>query len=58
MPKRFIARDGFGITQAARHYLAPLINGEDYLGLQAGVASVRIVEASVIAKSVLTHRFR
>ena len=30
MPKRYIAKDGFGITQAARHHLAPLINGEDY----------------------------
>ncbi len=30
MPKRFISRDGFGITAAARRYLAPLIAGEDY----------------------------
>lgn len=30
MPKRFISRDGFGITGAARRYLAPLIAGEDY----------------------------
>ncbi|HET6588253.1 MAG TPA: 6-phosphofructokinase [Oleiagrimonas sp.] len=28
MPKSFIARDGFGITAAARRYLAPLIHGE------------------------------
>ncbi len=30
LPKRFITSDGFGITQAARRYLAPLIRGEDY----------------------------
>ena len=30
MPKSFISRDGFGITAAARRYLAPLIAGEDY----------------------------
>lgn len=30
MPRRFISRDGFGITAAARRYLAPLIAGEDY----------------------------
>jgi ATP-dependent phosphofructokinase / diphosphate-dependent phosphofructokinase len=30
MPKSFIRRDGFGITAAARRYLAPLIEGEDY----------------------------
>ena len=28
MPKSFITRDGFGITAAARRYLAPLIGGE------------------------------
>jgi 6-phosphofructokinase len=28
MPKSFISRDGFGITPAARRYLAPLIRGE------------------------------
>ena len=30
MPSDFISRDGFGITQLARDYLAPLIEGEDY----------------------------
>ncbi len=30
MPKKFIAKDGMGITAAARRYLAPLIRGEDY----------------------------
>ena len=30
MPKSYISTDGFGITPAARRYLAPLIQGEDY----------------------------
>lgn len=30
LPKRYISSDGFGITAAARRYLAPLIRGEDY----------------------------
>ncbi|HET6654797.1 MAG TPA: 6-phosphofructokinase, partial [Gammaproteobacteria bacterium] len=30
MPRKFISRDGFGITPAGRAYLAPLIKGEDY----------------------------
>lgn len=30
MPRSYISRDGFGITPAARRYLAPLIQGEDY----------------------------
>lgn len=30
LPAKFITRDGFGITEAARRYLQPLIRGEDY----------------------------
>jgi 6-phosphofructokinase 1 len=30
IPKSYITADGFGITPAARRYLAPLIQGEDY----------------------------
>ncbi len=30
MPKGFISRDGFGVTQKCRDYLEPLIQGEDY----------------------------
>lgn len=30
MPKSFITRDGFGITDKCRDYLAPLMKGEDY----------------------------
>jgi len=30
MPRRFISKDGFGITAAARRYLEPLIRGEAY----------------------------
>ena len=30
MPAEFITEDGFGITEACREYLAPLIQGEDY----------------------------
>ncbi len=30
LPKRYITKDGFGITAAARRYLEPLIKGEDY----------------------------
>ncbi len=30
MPREFITEDGFGITEACRRYLEPLIVGEDY----------------------------
>ncbi|MGI9270140.1 MAG: 6-phosphofructokinase [Woeseiaceae bacterium] len=30
LPRRYITKDGFGITAAARRYLEPLIKGENY----------------------------
>ena len=30
LPRRYISKDGFGITEAARRYLQPLIRGENY----------------------------
>lgn len=30
LPRKYITRNGFGITDAGREYLAPLIHGEDY----------------------------
>lgn len=30
LPRRYITKDGFGITAAARRYLQPLIRGENY----------------------------
>ena len=37
MPRKYITRDGFGITDAARDYLAPLIVGEAYPDYQNGL---------------------
>ncbi len=37
MPKDFITEDGFGITEACRRYLAPLIEGEDYPPYENGL---------------------
>ena len=30
LPKRYITKDGFAISEACRRYLEPLIRGEDY----------------------------
>jgi ATP-dependent phosphofructokinase / diphosphate-dependent phosphofructokinase len=30
MPRDFISKDGFGITDKCKQYLIPLIQGEDY----------------------------
>jgi len=37
MPRRFISKDGFGITALARTYFAPLIAGEAYPPYQQGL---------------------
>jgi 6-phosphofructokinase 1 len=37
MPRNFITKDGFGITERCRTYLEPLIQGEDYPPYQRGL---------------------
>jgi ATP-dependent phosphofructokinase / diphosphate-dependent phosphofructokinase len=37
MPRDYITADGFGITEACRRYLRPLIRGEDYPAYKDGV---------------------
>ena len=37
LPPNFISADGFGITEAARRYLAPLIVGEAYPPFKDGL---------------------
>jgi 6-phosphofructokinase 1 len=37
MPREFISEDGFGITEACKRYLRPLIEGEDYPRFAGGL---------------------
>ena len=37
MPREFITDDGFGITEACRRYLSPLVEGEDYPPYEDGL---------------------
>lgn len=37
MPREFISADGFGISEACRRYLAPLIAGQDYPPYEHGL---------------------
>ena len=41
MPESYITANGFGITDAARRYLEPLIAGEDYPPFQGRAARLR-----------------
>ncbi|MEE4108335.1 MAG: 6-phosphofructokinase [Halieaceae bacterium] len=57
MPRSYITRDGFGITPAARAYLAPLIAGEAYPPYRDGLPDyVRLRNEPVRRK--LRQRFR
>jgi 6-phosphofructokinase 1 len=56
MPAEFIRADGFGITEAARRYLAPLVVGEAYPPFKNGLPDyVRLQNAAVPKK--LTSQF-
>jgi 6-phosphofructokinase len=51
MPGNFITKDGFGITDKCRAYLAPLIKGEDYPPYKNGLPQyVRLKNAAVRKK--------
>ncbi len=54
MPRSYISRDGFHITDAARDYLSPLIQGEDYpeykLGLPQYARLKRVLEKKKLKK--------
>ncbi|MGH8284674.1 MAG: 6-phosphofructokinase, partial [Steroidobacteraceae bacterium] len=57
LPREFITPDGFGITDAARRYLEPLIAGEAYPPYRSGLPDyVRI--KGVAAKRKLTTEFK
>ncbi len=51
MPKSFITRDGYGITNKCREYLMPLIKGEDYPPYKDGLPKyVRLKNVAVPKK--------
>ena len=51
MPRDFISKDGFGITEKCRTYLAPLIKGEDYPPYKDGLPQyVRLKNVAVVKK--------
>lgn len=51
MPAEYISEDGFGITDACRRYLIPLIEGEDYPPYERGMPKyVRLKNIGVVKK--------
>ncbi len=52
MPRSYISRDGFGITEAARSYLAPLIIGEAYPDYRAGLPRYVQLKNTLVPKKL------
>jgi len=51
MPRSFITEDGFGITQACRRYLQPLIMGEEYPPYSNGMPTyIQLINSPVEKK--------
>ncbi|MDQ1302536.1 MAG: ATP-dependent phosphofructokinase / diphosphate-dependent phosphofructokinase [Pseudomonadota bacterium] len=56
MPRSYISRDGFGITPAARRYLAPLIQGEDYPPYRDGLPAYVTLKGVAVKKKLPRRR--
>jgi 6-phosphofructokinase 1 len=52
MPRNFISKDGFGITEKCRAYLAPLIKGEDYPPYKDGLPQYVILKNVAVTKKL------
>ncbi len=50
LPRHYISDSGFEITEAARRYLLPLIEGEAYPPYRDGLPDYRVLKKTVIAK--------
>ena len=55
MPKEFITNDGFGITEACRRYLSPLIEGEDYPPYNKGLPVYVTLKNNAVKKILNTE---
>jgi ATP-dependent phosphofructokinase / diphosphate-dependent phosphofructokinase len=55
MPEEFITKDGFGITDACRRYLSPLIEGEDYPPYEKGMPKYVTLKNKPVEKILNTE---
>jgi hypothetical protein len=54
MPREYITADGFGITDACRQYLSPLIQGEDYPPYKNGLPVYVTLKNLPVEKKIAT----
>jgi ATP-dependent phosphofructokinase / diphosphate-dependent phosphofructokinase len=52
MPRDFISKDGFGITDKCKRYLTPLIQGEDYPKYEKGLPKYVTLKNVAVAKKL------
>ena len=52
MPREFISADGYGITDACRRYLLPLIEGEDYPAYRNGMPVYATLKLQAVEKKL------
>lgn len=52
MPKDFITKDGFGITEKCKRYLTPLIQGEDYPPYENGLPKYVTLKNAAVPKKL------
>ena len=52
MPKNFISKDGFGITQSCKNYLRPLIQGEALVPFEEGVIQTASLKNRLVKKKL------
>ena len=55
LPRRYISKDGFSITEAGRQYLAPLIRGEDYPPYINGLPNYVVIKGVAVPKRLNTE---
>lgn len=55
LPRRYITKDGFGITAACRRYLEPLIKGEDYPPYVKGLPRYPVLKKVPVKKRLNTE---
>ncbi len=52
MPRDYISRDGFGITEKGRDYFEPLIQGEDYPPYKNGIPQYATLKKVMVEKKL------
>ena len=57
MPRNFISKDGFGITQSCKNYLSPLIQGEAWAPFEDGVIKTASLKNKLIKKKLRNFKF-